>query len=86
MTLSSNNFNNDQPAQSSNAFANAAPSSGSSFAKETLAADNHVWGGDDVSGTVFGSDRSTYGDVYGAEPYGGYTHFKNRTDPPVISH
>lgn len=86
MTLSTNNFADARPTKSTGSFADALSVSTNSFANAMPTADNHVWEGDDVSGSVYGGDYGTFGDLYGQGQYGGFTHFLNRTPPPAIPH
>lgn len=85
MTLGSN-FSKDVPAKNPNSFVEDKPTQGGSFARNRAPEDNHIPEGDNTGGGVYGGDFGTFGEMYGQDNMGGYTHFKNRTDPPAISH
>ena len=86
MSLSSNNFAKDVPTESVNSFANADPSvSANSFAKESLTPGGYAWEGDNLTGGIGIGDMIS-GIAPGVEEAGGLLHYRNRDNPPDISH
>ena len=85
MNLSTNNFVRDRPQESSNSFANADPSQGGTFAEDKPSQSLLYWDGDNITGSPLGTDFVTFGELFGAEPFGGFRHFLGRSDPPQIN-
>ena len=84
--MSSNNFSKDVPTESANTFSDADKGlSGNAFAKDRPAESGNLPSGDNTTGDVYGTDE-VLGVIYGDNNYGGLNHFKNRTNPPSISH
>ena len=87
MSLSTNNFAKDEPTKGATPTSNSPTKSANSFTSDKPTKSNNIMLGDNTSSGPYGGDFGTFGDIFGAGVYGGNpVHFRNRTDPPAITH